>query len=308
MTRRKMQLRSLVSHRSLVSASLDGGFSITRNDRWARLVAFVVLAVVMSVSSTAHSETDEPFVLDHQKAHAFSNGEMSQLDYFERCAETQYECAMFAGTVLRKLRRFEDADRFYKLALVNGEKRAATSLAILHTDQKNRIEAFAWSHLAYVLADPRRELSESETAKLLSFRYLATNYRAMTAKQRDEAEVRATELVDIWIPRIYNQPQKLDDEPKALGETLEIVDQPHPRYPRGLLAERAEGFATIYALVGLDGKVIYAAPLDYTHRLFANQAVKAIEKWQFRITDPERVYPVSITQTFEFRLDDLASR
>jgi len=233
---------------------------------------------------------------------------MRHLEYFERCAETHYECAMFTGTVLRKLRRFEDADRFYKLALSNGEKRAATSLAILHTDQRNRIEAFAWSHLAYVLADPRRELSESETAKLLSFRYLATNYRAMTAQQRDEAEVRATELVDVWIPRIHDQPQQSDEEPNALGEILEVVDRPYPRYPRDLVVERAEGFATIYALVGLDGKVIYAAPLDYTHRMFANEAVEAIEEWRFHINDPQRARPVPITQTIEFSVDPFGDR
>lgn len=262
-----------------------------------------MLALTLGVSSVALAETDEPFVFDHQKALAFSDGDMSQLEYFEQCAETESECAMFAGTVLRRLRRFEDAERFYKLALATGEKRAATSLAILHTEQRNHIEAFAWSHLAYVLDDPRRELSDGERAKLFSFRYLAGNYQAMTGKQRDDADVRADELIDVWISRIYDQPQTTDDESSVIGEILEVVERKNPRYPRGLAIERIQGFATVYALVGPDGKVIYAAPLDYTHRLFAKESVRTIEKWRFRVTDPERVDPVPVTQTIEFHLE-----
>ena len=278
------------------------------------LITVFATAIGVATIASAESHADNrPFVIDFQKADALRDGDLSQLAYFEQCAVKEPVCAIFAGTVLRSHDRFDDAGRLYRLALANGDKRAVTSLAVMHTERKARIEAYAWSHLAYVLADPRRELSETETAKLLSFRYLATNYQAMTEKQRDEAELRAMTLVDEWIPRLYEKTQQQRHEGKApetpaFEGVLEIVKRQNPRYPRVLAMKRVTGFATVYALVGLDGRVIDAIPLDYNHRRFARASVKAVEKWQFRITDPERVEPVPVTQTVEFRLDDSASR
>ncbi len=278
------------------------------------LITVFATAIGVATMAPAQAPADNrPFIIDFQKADALRDGDLSQLEYFERCAVKEPVCAIFAGTVLRNHDRLGDAGRLYRLALANGDKRAATSLAVMHTERKARVEAYAWSHLAYVLSDPRRDLSETETAKLLSFRYLATNYQAMTGKQRDKAELRAMTLVDEWIPRLYEKTQQQPHEGKAPETTafegvLEIVKRQNPRYPRGLAMERLTGFATVYALVGLDGRVINAIPLDYNHLLFARAAVKAVEKWQFRITDPERVEPVPITQTVEFVLNDLASR
>lgn len=261
-----------------------------------------MLALMMGSSVVAHAEAEEPLLLDLQKAHAFSDGDMSQLPSFQECAKTEYECGMIAGTVLRERKRIEDAEAFYRKALDTGYKDAATSIANLHTQAENYVEGFAWSRLAYALDDPQQERGDDELHRLSSFRLLATNYQAMNEQQRREAEQRSLEVLNEWIPEIHDKIEKKQEQSDDVA--LEILKRVNPRYPRDLAINRVHGFALVYGEVDVDGNLVDAIAMDYSHRRFERESLKAFSKWRFEVTDPDRAEPLSVVQRIDFFIDE----
>jgi len=249
--------------------------------------------------------SEQFFLLDLEKAHAFSDGDMSHIPYFESCAEAEYECGMIAGTALRERKRIEDAETFYRKALDAGYQDAATSIASMHTQAGNNVEGFAWSRLAYALDDPQQELGNDELYRVFSFRLLATNYQSMNEQERRKAEERAREVLDEWMPELLDRIQKKkaqrDDVP------LEILKQVSPRYPRDLAINRIHGFALVYAEIDVDGNLVDTIALDYSHRRFEKESLKAFSKWRFELTDADRAKPLSVVQRVDFFIDEHAS-
>lgn len=275
---------------------------MNRNEKCVHPIALMVLALTMGIPVIAYAEAEESFLLDLQKAHAFSDGDMSQIPYFEECAETEYECGMIAGTVLRERKRIEDAETFYRKALDTGYKDAATSIANMYTQAGNYVEGFAWSRLAYALDDPQQELGDDELHRLPSFRLLATNYQAMNEQQRREAGKRALEVRNEWIPELHDKIKKTQE--KSDDVPLEILNRVNPRYPRGLVIKRVHGFALVYGQVDVDGNLVDAIAMDYSHRPFEAESLKAFSKWRFEVTDPDRAKSLSVIQRIDFFIDE----
>lgn len=278
---------------------------MNRNEKCARLIALMMLALTMGGSVNAYAEAEEPFRLDFHKAHAFSDGDMSQIPYFEACAESEYECGMIAGTVLRERKRIEDAEAFYRKALDSGYKDAATSIANMHTQAENYVEGFAWSRLAYALDDPQQELGDDELHRLWSFRLLATNYQAMNEQRCGEAEKRSREVLDEWMPELHDKIQKTQEEQEKHDDApFEIRKRVNPRYPRDLAIKRVHGFALVYGEVDVDGNLVDAIAMDYSDRRFERESLKAFSKWQFEVTDPARAKSLSVIQRIDFFIDE----
>lgn len=278
---------------------------MNRNEKCARPIALMLLALTMGSSVIAYAAAEEQFLLDLRKAHAFSGGDMSQMPYFEACAETEYECGMIAGTVLRERKRVEDAEAFYRKALDTGYEDAATSIANMHTQAGNHVEGFAWSRLAYALDDPQQALGNDELRRLWSFRLLATNYQAMSEQRRREAEARALEVLDEWIPELHDKIQKNQEEQEKHDDApFEIRKRVNPRYPRDLAINRVPGFALVYGQVDVDGKLVDTIAMDYSHRRFEKESLKAFSKWQFEVTDPDRAKSLSVIQRIDFFIDE----
>jgi len=278
---------------------------MNRRKKCARTISSMMLALMMGSSVIAYAEVDEPFLLDFQKAHAFSDGDMGQISYFEACAETEYECGMIAGTVLRERERIDDAETFYRKALDTGYKDAATSIANMHTQEGNYVEGFAWSRLAYALDDPQQELGDDELHRLSSFRLLAMNFQAMNEQQRREAEQRSLEILDEWIPELHDKIQKEQEQQKKREDApFKVLKRVNPRYPRDLAIKRVHGFALLYGEVDLDGNLVDAIAMDYSHRRFEGESLKAFSKWQFEVTDPDRARSLSVIQRMDFFIDE----
>ena len=66
----------------------------------------------------------------------------------------------------------------------------------------------------------------------------------------------------------------LDRVPRAMA-------QPAPRYPDELRRASVEGSATVEFIVGIDGHVMSAEAVKWTHREFASAAVDAVLHWKF---------------------------
>lgn len=271
---------------------------MNRNKKCTRPITLMMFALMMGSSAVAYAEVEEAFRVDLHKAHAFSDGDMSQISYFEACADTEYECGMIAGTVLRERKRIEDAEAFYRKALGTGYNDAATSIANMHTQAGNNVEGFAWSQLAYALDDPKQELSKDEIHRLASFRLLATNYQSMDEQQRAAAEKRAQEVVNEWIPELHEK--VLQSEENRNDAPFEIVRRVHPRYPRDLAIKHVHGFALVYGQIDVDGNLVDAIAMDYSHRRFEKESLKAFSKWQFEVTDPDRAKSLSVVQRIDF--------
>lgn len=270
-----------------------------------RGIALILLVLPAMIAGAQPSEESD-FLLDFEKAHAFRDGDMRQLAYFEECAETEFECGMIAGTVLRERKRIAEAEDFYRKALATGFKPAATAIANMHTQVEAHVEGFAWSQLAYVLDDPRQELDKEEIRGLISFRLLATNYQLMDKQQRLEAEQRAHEVVNEWTPKIHdkipNTEYYREDAP------LKILERVNPKYPRDMAIKRINGFVLLYGQVDIEGKLVDTIAMDFSHRRFEKESIKAFSKWRFKVTDPARENPVSVIQRIDFFLEEHASR
>lgn len=66
----------------------------------------------------------------------------------------------------------------------------------------------------------------------------------------------------------------LDRVPRAMA-------QPSPDYPNDLRRDGITGSVTIEFLVGIDGRVMSAEAVRWTHREFAVRAVRAVLHWKF---------------------------
>jgi hypothetical protein len=266
----------------------------------AGFTSIALLIAAMTAGAQAAEESD--FLLDLEKAHALSDGDLSQMPYFEECAESHFECGMIAGTVLRERKRIPEAEAFYRKALAAGYKPAATSIANMHTQAKNHLEGFAWSQLAYALDDPQQELSKDEMHRLASFRLLATNYQSMDEQQRAAAEKRAQEVVNELIPDLHDK--ILQSEANRDEAPIEIVKQVHPRYPRTMVFNRVHGFVLLYGEVDTAGRLVDSIAMDYSDRRFEKESLKAFKKWSFEVTDPNREKPIAVTQRVDFFIKD----
>ena len=66
----------------------------------------------------------------------------------------------------------------------------------------------------------------------------------------------------------------LDQAPRAMA-------QPSPDYPYGMRTAGITGSVTIEFVVGIDGRVMSAEAVRWTHREFAEPAVRAVLRWKF---------------------------
>jgi len=78
---------------------------------------------------------------------------------------------------------------------------------------------------------------------------------------------------DIGTPRMPT-PDRLDRHPRTMA-------QPAPQYPPELRSASVEGSVVVDFVVGMDGRVVRAEAVRWTHRGFVDPAVKAVLRWRF---------------------------
>lgn len=77
-----------------------------------------------------------------------------------------------------------------------------------------------------------------------------------------------------------------------------------PKYPSIARRDRIEGDATVCFKVRANGRVSRPVVTDYSHKIFAKPALRAIKKSSFEPLAPGQVLKTARTcRTFRFRLD-----
>jgi TonB family protein len=79
-----------------------------------------------------------------------------------------------------------------------------------------------------------------------------------------------------------------------------------PQYPSIARRDRIEGDATVCFRIKADGRVSRPRVTDYSHKIFARPALRAIRKSSFEPLAPGQILRTSKTcRTYRFRLDPI---
>jgi TonB family protein len=79
-----------------------------------------------------------------------------------------------------------------------------------------------------------------------------------------------------------------------------------PQYPSIARRDRIEGDATVCFRIRSDGRISRPKVIDYSHKIFAKPALRAIRKSSFEPLSPGQILQTSKTcRTFRFRLDPI---
>lgn len=82
-----------------------------------------------------------------------------------------------------------------------------------------------------------------------------------------------------------------------------------PQYPSIARRDRIEGDATVCFRIKADGRISRPKVTDFSHKIFAKPALRAIRKSTFEPLSPGQVLQTSKTcRTFRFRLDPILVR
>jgi TonB family protein len=79
-----------------------------------------------------------------------------------------------------------------------------------------------------------------------------------------------------------------------------------PKYPSIARRDRIEGEATVCFKIKANGKISRPVVSDYTHKIFAKPALRAIKKSTFEPLGPGQILATARTcRTYRFRLDPI---
>jgi len=79
-----------------------------------------------------------------------------------------------------------------------------------------------------------------------------------------------------------------------------------PKYPRIARRDRIEGAATVCFKIRADGRISRPVVTDYSHKIFAKPALRAIKKSAFEPLGPGQLLATARTcRTYRFRLDPI---
>ena len=79
-----------------------------------------------------------------------------------------------------------------------------------------------------------------------------------------------------------------------------------PKYPSIARRDRIEGEATVCFKIKANGKISRPTVADYSHRIFAKPALRAIKKSTFEPLGPGQILATARTcRTYRFRLDPI---
>ena len=79
-----------------------------------------------------------------------------------------------------------------------------------------------------------------------------------------------------------------------------------PKYPSIARRDRIEGQATVCFKIRADGRISRPIVSDYTHKIFAKPALRAIKKSTFEPLGPGQILASARTcRTYRFRLDPI---
>lgn len=79
-----------------------------------------------------------------------------------------------------------------------------------------------------------------------------------------------------------------------------------PRYPSVARRDRIEGEATVCFKIRANGKISRPVVSEYTHKIFAKPALRAIKKSSFEPLGPGQILATARTcRTYRFRLDPI---
>lgn len=82
-----------------------------------------------------------------------------------------------------------------------------------------------------------------------------------------------------------------------------------PQYPSIARRDRIQGDATVCFRIKADGRVSRPKIIEYSHKIFAKPALRAIRKSSFEPLAPGQVLQTSKTcRTYRFRLDPILVR
>lgn len=79
-----------------------------------------------------------------------------------------------------------------------------------------------------------------------------------------------------------------------------------PKYPSIARRDRIEGEATVCFMIRTNGKISRPVVTDYSHKIFAKPALRAIKKSTFEPLGPGQILATARTcRTYRFRLDPI---
>lgn len=194
-------------------------------------------------------------------------------------------------------------NEFYRLAQL-GNKRAQFNLGVMHLNgefvQQDDIKAFAWGKLSEHKARPEfSQISQSLNKKLSPDQLEQAEIEYQKLKQAyGEAEIYAT-----LSPIVYQASG--DKGQSAENYQLKIIERKAPRFPKGAMEKRMQGWATVGFEVYPDGTVRNPYVIDaYPKNVFEKETISAVEKFKFEVKfNPDiEPYPIDTRQTIEYEI------
>lgn len=206
------------------------------------------------------------------------------------------------GYALHAEGRFDDAIRAWIESAQLGHNLAPHALAWHHYEQREWIEAYAWSRLAMEVDGALRDLDMEEMRGRWSLYNAIHSAEGLSDAQRGPAETRAQELVQRFLDPLVG-PDLERRQANALRQGVrseDIVERQRPNYPRSMAENGRPGWAYLYFEIRPDGRVGDIVSIAATDPRFARSAIRAVRKWRF---NPDAIeLPTATVQIIDFTM------
>ena len=209
----------------------------------------------------------------------FVRGDIDLWPVFERCAPEYSNCAIAAGQVSFNEREYENAARFFLLALEQGNHHAVMGMMMLHEKQRNYAEAYAWSYLQLVYQIDGDLDKLGEPGNAWNLRTFQQAYDRLDPSEIETINQRAEQIKFQWLP-ILQANLETDTDKEACPKPQPVHREP-PSYPARMVGNRQSGWVYAVLEIDNDGNVIDQVSLLSTHRHFSSATERALKQWKY---------------------------